>query len=455
MTLLSFITFIPTVILGTLIVHLIWPEKSLTAILLKFSLGTGLGLGISSILYFLVLQIAPGRVNMLILQAILLIPLFIASYSKAKFPRIADLQIPAMSWLQWGLFTIFIASLVISGLVFVNYITSRPQGVFDAWSIWNRAARFIHRDPENWIATLSPELPLLRHADYPLLIPLNVAWGWDLLGNETLRISMMQSILFTFGTIFLMFSALASTQTLGQASLASVILMGISGIVASGTNLVADVPVTYFVLASGILMYMFTQRNEFPLLILSGFMAGLAGWTKNEGLLFIAVSPFALIAAAPSKIRQSFLYYMAGLIIPLLVILYFKTLAPANDLMTNSGASLIEKITDLTRYELIIRSFATDVFRRETIFLFIYMLIMWNGFAWKRWHGILALAMLLVLQVLGYAGIYLITPYDLEWHLVTSQYRLFMQIIPLALFLCFSISTDPESVIFARKQVDS
>lgn len=455
MTLLSFITFIPTILLGTLIVHLIWPEKSLSAILLKFSLGTGLGLGISSILYFLVLHIAPGRVNMLILQAILLIPLFIAGYSKAKFPRIADLQIPAMSWLQWGLFTIFIASLVISGVVFVNYITSRPQGVFDAWSIWNRAARFIHRDPENWIATLSPELPLLRHADYPLLIPLNVAWGWDLLGNETLRIPMMQSILFTFGTIFLMFSALASTQTLGQASLASVILMGISGIVASGTNLVADVPVTYFVLASGILMYMFTQRNEFPLLILSGFMAGLAGWTKNEGLLFIAVSPFALIAAAPSKIRQSFLYYMAGLIIPLLVILYFKTLAPANDLMTNSGASLIEKITDLTRYELIIRSFATDVFRRETIFLFIYMLIMWNGFAWKRWHGILALAMLLVLQVLGYAGIYLITPYDLEWHLVTSQYRLFMQIIPLALFLCFSISTDPESVIFARKQVNS
>lgn len=447
MTLLGFLTFIPTILLGTLIVHLIWTETSLPSMLLKLSLGTGFGLGVSSILYFLVLQVAPGRVNMLVLQLFLLIPVSIIAYFKLGFPKIKDVRIPALSWLQWVLLGIFVVSLIISGIVFVNHITSRPQGVFDAWSIWNRAARFIHRDPENWIATLSPDLPPSRHADYPLLIPLNVAWGWDVLGNETLRIPMVQSILFTFATIILMFSALTVTRSIGQASLASVILMGISGIVVSGTNLIADVPVTYFMLASGILMYLFAQRNEFPLLVLSGFMAGLAGWTKNEGLLFIAISPFALIAASPTNIKRSFINYLAGLIIPLLVILYFKSLAPTNDIMVDSGVSLFEKVTDPARYALILQSFAAEVFSRESLFLFFYALIMCNGSMRMHRNGILSLAVLLVLQVLGYAGIYLITPYDVEWHLFTSQYRLFMQVIPLALFLCFIVSADPEHEI--------
>lgn len=209
---------------------------------------------------------------------------------------------------------------------FIKTIISRPQGVLDAWSIWNRAARFIYRDPENWRATLSPDLALFRHADYPLLVPLNVAWGWEALGNETLRVPMLQSALFTFSIVMVMFSILAFTRTIGQASLASVVLIAYSGIIVEGTYLIADVPVTYFILTSSILMYLFVVRNESALLMLSGFMAGLAGWTKNEGLLFIAVSPIALIVTSPNNIKRSLVAYLTGLAIPLLVILYFKSL---------------------------------------------------------------------------------------------------------------------------------
>ena len=452
MTLLSVLIFLPAIFSGTLIVHLLWPEKNLLAYLLKFSLGIGLGLGISSILYFLVLQIAPVHVNMLTVQIILLILLLAIMFLRERKQTWEEMHLPVLSYLQWILLGIFFLASVIAVLVFINMIISRPQGVLDAWSIWNRAARFIYRDPENWRATLSPDLALFRHADYPLLVPLNVAWGWEALGNETLRVPMLQSALFTFSTIMVMFSILAFTRTIGQASLASVVLIAYSGIIVEGTYLIADVPVTYFILTSGILMYLFTVRNEFSLLMLSGFMAGLAGWTKNEGLLFIAVSPIALIVTSPNNIKRSLAAYLTGLAIPLLVILYFKSLTPPNDLLNNNGLSLIEKITDNSRYSTIIKSFASSFLNRSFILVLLYTVIMHNKLTAVYRRGSYAIITLLGLQLLGYAAIYLITPNNLEWHLRTSQSRLFLQILPLALFLCFSISLDPETVFHSNSK---
>ena len=452
MTLLSALIFLPSIFSGTLVVHLLWPEKNLLAFPLKISLGIGLGLGISSILYFLVLQAMPGRVNMLTVHIILLILLLAITFLRERKPKWEGIRLPALSFLQWVLFGIFFLASVMAVLVFINTIISRPQGVLDAWSIWNRAARFIYRDPENWRATLSPDLALFRHADYPLLVPLNVAWGWEALENETLRVPMLQSALFTFSTIMVMFSILAFTRTIGQASLASVVLIAYSGIIVEGTYLIADVPVTYFILTSGILMYLFTVRNEFSLLMLSGFMAGLAGWTKNEGLLFIAVSPIALIVASPNNIKHSLAAYLTGLAIPLLVILYFKSLTPPNDLLNNNGLSLIEKITDISRYSTIIKSFASSFLNRSFILVLLYTVIMHNKLTAVYRRGSHAIITLLGMQLLGYAAIYLITPNDLEWHLRTSQSRLFLQILPLALFLCFSISLEPETVFHSNSK---
>lgn len=450
MTFLSFMAFLPSVAVGVLVVHLLWSQKSPSTLPFKLSIGVGLGLGISSILYFIVLQIAPGRVNILILQISLVLALSIAVYYKHGMPDFGAMRIPALSRLQWGLFGIFSVSVVVSVVVFANYVISRPQGALDAWSIWNRAARFIHRDPENWAAAISPDLPPLRHADYPLLIPLNAAWGWDVLGNETLRVPMVQAGLFTFAAILLMFGALTLTRTVGQASLASLVLMAASGIVPSGTSLIADVPLAYFILASAALMYLFTQRNEYPLLTLSGFMAGLGGWTKNEGLIFILAGFFALVTAASTDRKRALKYYIAGLLIPMLVIVFFKSLAPPNDLALNSGGGLLEKIADPSRYRMILESLAPVMFQRESVFLVVYMLVMGTSLSGSRRKGIFVLGALLVLQLLGYAAVYLVTPYDLSWHLFTSQHRLIFHVIPLAIFLCFSVSGDPETVFAGR-----
>ena len=53
---------------------------------------------------------------------------------------------------------------------------------------------------------------------------------------------------------------------------------------------------------------------------------------------------------------------------------------------------------------------------------------------------------MLIVQALGYYAIYLITPYDLTWHLQYSIDRIFLQIFPLIAFLILSASRSPESV---------
>jgi hypothetical protein len=243
-----------------------------------------------------------------------------------------------------------------------------------------------------------------------------------------------------------MFSALALTRTIGQASLGSVVLMASPGFVSMGPSLIADIPVSYFIFASSILMFLFSARKKFELLILSGFMAGLAGWTKNEGLLFIAVSIIALVVASPKNIGRSLLYYLAGLAIPMAVVFYFKSIAPPNDLINNTSGKFIENITDFTRYWVIIKSFALGIFNSNTIILLIYAVIMSDYLLPNHRQGACAITTILLLQLLGYCAIFVITPNDLMWHLGKSLDRLILQILPLGLFLCFSFISDPESI---------
>ncbi len=50
-------------------------------------------------------------------------------------------------------------------------------------------------------------------------------------------------------------------------------------------------------------------------------------------------------------------------------------------------------------------------------------------------------------QILAYYAVYLITPYDLTWHLSYSIERIFLQVFPLIAFFVLLATKTPE-VIF-------
>lgn len=457
MTITSLLIFLLPALIGGLSLHLLWPKRNGLALLLKASLGIGAGLGLSSILFFLSLLLAPGKINMFVAQIILLGALTLAVVLRERGIRWPAVKMPALSKLQWGLFGVIFVALIFAGLAFLNLYNSRPQGAFDAWSIWNRAARFIYRDPENWRAVTSPLLYWGAHADYPLLVPLNVAWGWETLGAETQRVPMMQGLLFTLACIGVMFAVLALTKSLGQASLAALTLIATPMFLVTGAGQISDVPVVYFILSTCVLIFLYFKSRQSSLLVVAGFMAGLGGWSKNEGLLMIAGSLFVLATATFRDKWKPLLWYLMGLALPLAIILYFKiALAPPGDLFPGGNNNLLAKVLDPSRYWIILKSLGQQVlfFGGGPVgvlpVLAVYALAMKAELPPAFRSGFYAAAAIIVLQLLGYCAIYLITPHDLEWHIGTSLARLVLHIFPAGIFLLFFSITEPEKV-FARK----
>jgi len=54
---------------------------------------------------------------------------------------------------------------------------------------------------------------------------------------------------------------------------------------------------------------------------------------------------------------------------------------------------------------------------------------------------------MLCLQLLGYYAAYLVSPYELEWHLSYSSTRIVLQLFPLLLFLTLCAVQVAEKVL--------
>jgi hypothetical protein len=334
--------------------------------------------------------------------------------------------------------------------VYVTVSLREPQGAWDSWMIYNRAARFMYRGGDHWRDAFSPEMYWFFHADYPPMVALNVASGWDALGQETVRVPMLVGGAFLFASAGIMFAGLNSYKTLGQASLALLVLFGVSDYIESGAKQVADVPVAFFILATGILVFLYSLKTHRGLLVLAGLSAGLAAWTKNEGTVFVLVSLVGLGVAYRNEFKRIFPWYVLGLAAPITILVYFKSaLAPPGDLFVDL-ASQVRQIVDAERHFEILKQLGTDLMSLINWPLFvIYALIL--GLDRSRFHfsAFLACLMVILLQLVGYYSILLISPHPVLWH-VSALYRLLLQIGPLIVFLYFSLVKPPETV-FQRK----
>jgi len=457
-TLLSILVFLPSILAGILMVHLLWPERGWKVGWVKVFLGIGLGLGQASLLDFIYMLLFSNENRFLFVQlalfASLLIVVIVGERNNFRLtpPQIqfARLQIILLS----GLFVV----VVLSAMSAVNVWAREPHGAWDAWMMYNRAARFIYRDQAGWLGSFSRQMDPIFHADYPLQLGMDIAWGWQAVGQETQRTPIVLSGLFMLSCAGLLGASLSLTRSLGQASIALILLLGSSLIGNEGAAQRADLPLTYFFLGTIVLIYLYATSKKPGLLILAGFMAGLAAWTKNEGSLFVLVTLAALLIAFFRQNPWRVLgWYLLGLAFPLIIVLYFKEfLAPPSDVLGNGMTRSIQQALDVSRHITILKSFGADFlsFGGWGIgilpILLVYALIFKLAPSSELRSAHLAIGLILILQALGYYGIYLITPYDLQWHIDFSLGRLVFQLYVPFLFLFFTIVTDVEKALAVK-----
>ncbi|EKE02572.1 MAG: hypothetical protein ACD_20C00358G0009 [uncultured bacterium] len=455
--LLCILSILISVLTGFLLVLLLWPEQKtiFSNFLLKLSLAVGLGFGGSSCLFFF-WKITGLSFKWHVIAEIFLV-IFLFYLFKKRDPADNSEILPISNADKSFCHKIFQAGfwimLSLSTTFFIQISLQFPHGERDAFTIWNAHAKFLFSN-KYWMDGFTNDM-LWFHPDYPLLLPGIIAKFWNYIGHESVIIPVIIAFFFTFATVALLFSSISIFRGKGQGFLAASLLLGIPLFIKYGASQCADVPIGFFILATIVLLSL--NKNNYKLLILAGIMAGFAGWMKNEGLLFIFSTVIAYFVVTLLKkgwktsIKQ-LLFFISGILPVLAVIVYFKIqFAPPSDIfLFQNPEQIIMKLTDFSRYFVTLSAFIGAICSMggfiAPILLLIYPFLMGTKISIETKSSILLAFVIMFLILTGYFFIYIITPYDLNWHIKTSINRLFVQLYPAFIFLYFMIVRSPEDI---------
>jgi hypothetical protein len=462
---------IPLVI-GFLLIALLWPLRvpSRPQMLLRVFLSFCIGQGIISIVYFLGLIFFGRPDQRIIFVEILLLIGLLGSflYRRNKYGVAAGLEgaaqcvreSPLNRILSLGFFIALAASL----FAMIVAAMRGPHGGWDAWAVWNLHARAIYRGGTAWKNIFSP-LISWSHPDYPLLLPLSVARGWQYAGIETTMVPAVFSLLFSFATVGLLYASLSTLRSKEQGFLAGVILLGSTSFLMYGSSQLADIPFSLYLLAAIVLIVLqnsVSSVSNYNLLILAGMTIGFASWTKNEGLAAVVVVCLAHLVGTTwfrgwKHYLHQALFFFAGLVPILAVIFYFKTqISPPSDLLAAQlQKSTLTLSTDYTRHLLISETVGKHLFNYSgyginiTYLLAIYLICI--GIAHKHKIALVTSSLVVFLMFVVFYLVYLTTPYDLAWHLRTSLDRVLLQLWPSFLFIYFLLALTPQESLQREK----
>jgi hypothetical protein len=314
----------------------------------------------------------------------------------------------------------------------------------------------IFRGGREWRTAFSSAIPW-SHPDYPILVPSLVVRTWLYAGTETLRGPALVAGTFTFGTVALLATALGALRGLSQGLLAGLVLLSTPFFIQHGASLYADVALGFFFLAT-IVFLAFDARHGAAtarFATLAGVTAGLAMWTKNEGLLFtVAVGAVLLKLSrngpSPAKRLGAF---GVGLFSFLVLVAAFKiAFAPPNDLLSTLAVDrTLGRLTDPQRYYITIREYlkhfvsfgnnglASAPWPLAACLLALGLNPNQSDQAWAR-----AGAAVMLLLLAGHFIVFVSMADELARLLNSSLERLLLQIWPSVLFLFFLAVRTPE-----------
>lgn len=352
-------------------------------------------------------------------------------------------------WTGYILFLIILSQVLYS----FAYSSLLPVRGWDSWLIWFFKARVFFIDGGvDGAFLLNPDYAY-SHPDYPLLVPLSVAWVYTALGHAA---EMQAKILYPlqFASMLFIFNyavkkvsgpsyAMLFTTLL---SLTPIILVHAGGFPSSvgplaGGDYVgyADLMLSICFLSAGVFLYLGMTGGGSSHLVLSAIFLGLGAWTKNEGLPLAA---FGLLLIAVHSIagRRDWKPLVISACVLALFILpwsaYKARLALESDL---AGAmSLSVFIANAGRLKLVLATALDYMFFQTGLFTFTWWafvasaVLNWRGFGSRP---LLFLYLLLFFQLSLYLFVYVVTPFDVLWHMRTSIDRLILHMAPLAMLI--------------------
>ena len=343
-------------------------------------------------------------------------------------------------WIAW-------IALAVSGAFFAGAVVhgakALPQGDWDAWAIWNMRAKLLASDGA-WKDAAASELIGRSHPEYPLLWSGLVAKTWSWTGRTGAdAVPLAAGAAASACLVLLLLGGLRTLRGPATGALGALVLVSTATFWQYAMAQYADIPLSLFMLGA-LWSAVRAAGDEWdsPLLALSGLLASMAAWTKDEGIVFAAGLAIAVLFAA----RKSALpWLLAAAPASLIVALYKALMAPP--FKEWSPAHL----ADFARVPQILGFFFDELlslghFPSHPIFLLAVSaaLLGFRRPATQFW-AVIPVATLAA----GYFAAFWMTTSGLQWRLQTAGSRILLQMMPLLIFTLFLFLRTPSTAATA------
>jgi len=390
-----------------------------------FFLSTALFLGIytSIIFFFLCLKIPLNKI-------LVLFPLFLLPFLFSA--KIKKIHLPHFNILTMSLSFILLSMFILGLIDTMKYPIYKRDGL----GLWLTKAKMIYLDKTIYSENFFNPHRIQDHPRYPLFLPLLEASYFSIKGINERDVKIL-SIFIWFLILGIIFEVLLKSKGLNCTLLALIILCSIpayyvmlDGSLSTGY---ADIPLSLFYLGAFITVYEYFQSGKKESIVLAGLFSAFAIFTKNEGFV-IAVSIFITLVFFSVR-KKDIWWFLLYLILPILPWLIIRYHLP-NLYMEHYLSNIPKIFSNLYRTPTILRNAIFEAFnvRHWGIFWGIVIYIFLTRRNDKYLHPMKYLTMIILIF---YIGIFLLTPWDINFQMRIAFPRMLLHITPCSVFLIF------------------
>jgi hypothetical protein len=407
----------------------------------RLSIAYGLGLGFVSIemllFYFLKIEfsifaiIAPWMV-LFVLNSVLQIKCGV----KAGTERLAETKNGAYKWLK-----IFLACGISFEILYAFFrAIIAPMESYDAIAIYAIKSKIFYLArsiPADFFTRIASFFP---HPDYPLNIPLSETLCYLFLGSLN---DQLVKVIFPFyfvGILVILYFAIKRFAGQAYALLFTFLLATIPQFNEFATNGYVDLILAYYYFISMLFLFTWFQEQDTKFLVISAVMVALAGWTKNEGLMYCGINIILLFIFSALSRKKQILYPLIYAVIIAAVLMPWLWIKASTGMFNNDielgGAHSFNLARMFRRVMPTLYVFQKQFFglkKWNILWPTAFVILVFNyksAFIGNRKY----LALSLLFTVSGYVFIYLTSPLDIDFFVSKTWNRFLIHMVPIVIY---------------------
>ena len=367
--------------------------------------------------------------------------------------------------LNWALAVMSAVSLIAILAAMSEILAKSPHGAWDSWAIWSLRGKFFAGGAAFWRNAVDPGFHL-SHPEYPVMFSSYLGWSWRLAGIENIAVPQAAAYAYLLSLAGIVGAGIGVLRRASLGLMAIPVLLSPIVMVTVPASLYADLPLGVLSAATVVLLLLgIASRWGVRHYALAGVFASLCAWTKEEGLLHLAVfSMVALLFAWLSRAGRPRWWLRAAVFLTcaapagLLYAWFRYVIAPGGTRFAGTPGSdaasggLVARALDLSRYGEIAgqlwQMLATlGNFLSHPLLLLALALVLLGIHRQRLKNPVfLAAAATLALLWAGYLASFLLMGGRPGPNLAASLHRLWLHTWPLFVMAVFLLVQAPEDL---------